>query len=112
MNCRLLMATIIAIAILFAPLGVRSGMALAASPATADHAEMMTGGHCADQPAKEKSGDPDGKSCCAAMCTAIAASPPARAEPLGIASSRERPSPDLFRHGFLAELATPPPRAA
>ena len=102
-----LFAILVALAMLFAP-GV-TGAAMAAAP----HHDMamMEAGHC--QAPASGSGhhdQSDGKSCCVAMCMALAVAPssPAKALP----SPREMPqfaSPKAY-HGLLAEIATPPPR--
>lgn len=99
-----------ALAIVFAPLAMQSGMAMAATPV--EHGEMAQSGHCGD----EVSGGEDESGalvqCCIATCSAVA--------PLGTATI------DLFTHeapllvgfrsseyrSFQAELATPPPRNA
>ena len=112
MSLRPLFATLIAFAMLFAPLAVSSGSAMAMAPAADDHAQMMEGGHCGEQPAKNKHDKPDDKSCCVAMCSAIAVAPVVPIEPHALASSIERPSLVQSNHSFLAELPTPPPRLA
>lgn len=112
MSLRPLYMMLLALAMLLAPLAVQSGAAMAMAPA--DHHSMMTnGGHCGEQPAKSHDGKAMDKSCCAAMCATAAAIVPAlHTEPHALASTVERPGLDLFRHSFLAELPTPPPRLA
>ena len=95
---------------LFAPLAMQSGTAMAMAPAD-HHAQMMEKGHCGDQPAKGKDGKM-GKSCCVAMCMGVAVTAAVHLEPLAFERITDRPSPDVFRHSFLAKLATPPPRGA
>jgi hypothetical protein len=112
MSLRPLFAMLIAVAMLFAPLAIQSGNAMAMAPAADHHAQMMEGGHCGDQPAKSQDSQSDDKSCCVAMCTAIAVAPTTPIEPHALASSVERPSLTQFSHSFLAELPTPPPRLA
>lgn len=95
---------------LIAPIAMQSGMAMAAMPM--NHREMAQTGHCGGvQPEKDnKSGSMN--QCCIAMCSAVA--------PLGAAPIKQiayhAPMLAGFRstehHPFLAELPTPPPRAA
>lgn len=111
MSLRLLPAMLIALAMLFAPLAMQSGAAMAMAPA-GHHAQMTKAGHCGEQPAKSHDGKAMDKSCCAAMCAAVAIAPAAEGEPHALAPSVEHPSLDFFHHSFLAELPTPPPRLA
>ena len=111
-SLRPLFVMLIAFAMLFAPLAVQSGRAMAMTPAADHHAQMMESGHCGEQPAKSHHDKSDDKSCCVAMCTAIAVAPVAPTEPHALAASTERPSLVQFDHSFLAELPTPPPRLA
>jgi len=110
-SLRPLFAMFIAFAMLFAPLAMQSGGAMAMAPAD-HHSQMMESGHCGDQPAKGDHGKSAEKSCCVAMCAAVAVAPTASIEPHALVSSSERPSPAQFHHSFLAELPTPPPRLA
>ena len=104
-------AILIAFAMLFAPLAMQTGSAMAMAPA--DHqSQMMDKGHCGDQPASGKDSKMSGKSCCVAMCTAVAVAPVTPIEPLAYERVVDRPSLVQFRHSYLAELATPPPRRA
>lgn len=112
MSLRPLFATLIGFAMLLAPLGVISGSAMAMVPVANHHAQMMESGHCDEQPATGKDSKSDGKSCCIAMCAAVAVEPGGPAEPQALLSSTERPSLAKFDHSFLAELPTPPPRPA
>ena len=110
-SIRPLFAILIAFAMLFAPLVLQSGAAMAMTPA--DHqAQMMETGHCGEQPAKSHNGKAMDKSCCAAMCAAVAVAPSVEAEPHALAPSVQRPALDQFQFSFLAELPTPPPRLA
>ena len=110
-SLRPLFAMLVAFAMLFAPLALQSGAAMAMAPAD-HHAQSMKSGHCGEQPAKSHGDKKVDKSCCAAMCTAIAVAPTPMSEPHAFASSTERPSLVQFDHSFLAELPTPPPRLA
>ena len=104
-------AILIAIAMLFAPLAMQTGSAMAMAP-TDHQSQMMNKGHCSDQSASGKDSKMAGKSCCAAMCTAVAVSPVSPVEPLAFERVADRPSLVQFRHSYLAKLATPPPRRA
>jgi hypothetical protein len=110
-SLRPLFAILIAIGMLFAPLAMQTGSAMAMAPAD-HHAQMMEKGHCGDQPTQGKDGKTMGKSCCVAMCAAVAATAVSPVEPLAFARIVDRPSPEQFHHGYLAKLATPPPRLA
>ena len=104
-------AILIAFAMLFAPLAMQTGSAMAMAPA--DHqSQMMDQGHCSDQPAEGTDGKTMAKSCCIAMCTAVAVAAPSLVEPLAFGRVLDRPSLDRFHHSYLAKLATPPPRRA
>ena len=110
-SIRPLFAILIAFAMLFAPLAMQSGAAMAMAPA--DHnAQMMETGHCSEQPAKSHNGKMVDKSCCAAMCAAVAVAPAVTTEPDTYARTVDRPAPDQFQRSYLAELPTPPPRRA
>ena len=109
---RLLFALTLAAAMLFAPLAMAGGAAMAEAPAAGDHhAQMQADGRCGDQPAKEQGKAEDG-ACCVAACTGLALEPATSIEPQRLSASARRPSPDQHRRGFLAELPTPPPRLA
>lgn len=108
---RPLFAMLIAFAMLLAPLALQSGAAMAMAPAD-HHAQATEAGHCGEQPAKSHDGNSTDKSCCAAMCTAVAVTPLPFVEPHMFSHMVQRPAGDQFQHGFLAELPTPPPRLA
>ncbi len=110
-TCRSIFAILIAAAMLFAPFAMRSGGAMAAMPSN-HHSQAMDKDHCGDQPATGKDHKSTGKSCCAAMCTAIAVVPGSPVEPLGYARSVDRSALVQFGRSFLAKLPTPPPRRA
>jgi len=102
---------LIAAAMLFAPLAMQSGNAMAMAPAE-HHAQMIGKGHCGDQPIKGDEGKMTGKNCCVAMCTGVAAPAVAPVEAPAFARIADRPSLVFFHHSYLAKLATPPPRRA
>lgn len=109
-SLRPIFTLIIAVAMLFAPLAMQSGSAMAAMPD--HHGQMTEKGHCGEQPAKSTDSKSEGKSCCVATCTAIAIAPIAPVEPLAFLRSVDRPSLEQFGPSFLAKLPTPPPRFA
>jgi hypothetical protein len=104
---RPLFAFLIAIAMLFAPLGMQSAMA--STPAD-HHSQVMENGHCEGQPAQDQDHKSANEPCCAAMCLAVAVEPAARVEPLDFARIVTRPSLAERPDSYLAELPTPPPR--
>jgi hypothetical protein len=102
-----LFAMLIALAVLIAP-----GVAGAAMAATPHHAmAMMQAGHCQAPPSNSADHDKTpAKSCCIAMCTALAIAPtrPAASSPPQQQVAEFAPPKAI--HGLLAEIATPPPR--
>lgn len=104
-------AMMIAMAMLFAPFAVQSGSAMAAMPPD-HHGQMMDKGHCGEQPAKGTDSKSTGKSCCVAMCMAIAVTPVSPFEPFAYLRSVDQPAIEQFGASFLAKLPTPPPRRA
>lgn len=106
-SIRRLFAIVIAVAVLFAP-GV-TGAAMAADPH--HHMQMMEAGHCQSSPSKTAHHDrSDGKSCCMAMCMALAVAPSAPAELLPPPQQVAQFAPPKAYRGTLSEIATPPPR--
>ena len=110
-HLRPLFAMLIAFGMLFAPLAVQGGTAMAMTPAD-HHAKMTEQGHCGKQPAKNHNGKMMDKSCCAAMCSAVAIAPSSDNDLPTLAPSVEHAALDPFQRSFLAELPTPPPRRA
>jgi len=105
-SIRSLFAVILALAVLVAP-GV-TGAAMAASP-NHDMA-MMEAGHCHAPPASPGDHKMGGKSCCIAMCMALAVAPSAPAEMAPPRQLIAEFAPPKSYHGLSAEIATPPPR--
>lgn len=104
-------AILIAAAMLFAPLVMQRGSAMAAMPS--DHRGQMAGtDHCEGQPTNDKDSKSADKPCCAAMCAAVAVAPASPADPIAYARLTERPALKLSLHSFVAKLPTPPPRLA
>ena len=107
MSIRKLFTLLLALAVLVAP-DVTSA-AMAASP----HHDMamMEAGHCQSPASGGAHHDKmDGKSCCIAMCMALAVAPSIPTEPM---PPRQQlagfMAPNAY-HGLPAEIATPPPR--
>jgi hypothetical protein len=106
---RRFLAMLFAVAMIFAPLGMPAGQAMAA-PMAVHHDKMAMPDHCGASPDQHKSGKAIDHGCCAAMCLGITMSPALPDEQLAYARIALRPAADQFRRGFLAEIATPPPR--
>ena len=84
----------------------------AASAATMNHdMQMMEMGHCSSPPAKQDGKTP-AKSCCIAMCMAVAVEPTAPAQLSDIHHQATYFAVPTSWHGYLGEIATPPPRLA
>lgn len=111
-SLRNLFATIIALALLFAPAAMQSGAAMASSMPSNHHSQMMDKGHCGEKPEDRKSGMAGGELCCVAMCAAVAVASASTVKAFAFLPSVERPALEQPGHSFLAELATPPPRRA
>ena len=107
---RRFLALLFIVAMTLAPFGMPA-MAQAAGPLS-HHGEMVGDRHCDEAPAPADHGKAAaGKNCCAAMCVAVVV-PDGVEQRASYHSIRERPASDLDRCGFLAEIATPPPRLA
>lgn len=109
-NVRALFSILIAAAMLLAPMALQSGAAMAMAP-TDHHAQMMEKGHCGGQKDGEQGKMSGGKSCCVAMCSAVAVNIAMTVEPHQYALSEPVSARDEFRFTFLAKLPTPPPRS-
>jgi hypothetical protein len=110
-NIRRFLAIFIALAVLFAPSVTYAAMPMAAAPH--HDMQMMDMGHCQMPPSKNSDHNKfDGKSCCISMCMAVAVAPSAPAD--GVEPNHPVTyfaAPQSW-HGYLGEIATPPPRAA
>ena len=110
MGTRPLLAFVLTIAVLFA--SALTGTAVASAASMNHDMQMMEMGHCSSMPSKEDGKAPV-KSCCIAMCAAAVASAPAA--PAEIADFHHQVGyfavPESW-HGYLGEIATPPPRLA
>lgn len=109
-SLRPIFAFLIALAMLFAPIAMPTG-AMAMTPAN-EHSQMMASEHCGDQSSDDQDSKATGKTCCAAMCAAVAIASGSPVEPAVFARAVERPALEQFRYGILAKLPTPPPRLA
>jgi hypothetical protein len=106
---RTLFAIVLALAVLIAP-GV-AGAAMAAS--SHQDMRMMEAGHCDMPPSSSGDhGKAPAKSCCIAMCTALAVAPTGRVECSPPQQQITQSGPPKAYHGTLTEIATPPPRHA
>ena len=110
-NIRFLFAMLIAAAMLFAPMAMQEGRAMAAATSP-HHGQSMEAEHCGEQPATGQDGEAADKPCCVGMCTAIAVDLVAPAELAAFERTAEPPMIEKFGRSFLTELATPPPRRA
>ena len=109
MGSRSLLVLVIMMSVLFA--SAVTGTA-AASAAMMNHdMQMMEMGHCSSSPAKEDGKTPV-KSCCIAMCTAVAIEPTVPAQLGDIHHQASYFAVPASWHGYLGEIATPPPRFA
>jgi len=104
-------AILFAVAMIFAPLAMPGGQAMAA-PIASHHDEAVTADHCGGTSDQGKPGKAVDHGCCVATCLGIAMAPASPDDPLAYVRIAPRPSADLFRRGFLGEIATPPPRLA
>lgn len=107
---------LVAISVLFAPGLARAGEAYAAVP---DHdMQMMEAGHCTSAPSGtdgKSSGKHDksmAKSCCIAMCMAVAVAPSSPTDSRLPPRAMTGVALATSYIGYLAEIATPPPRLA
>lgn len=111
-SVRPFLAILIAFAMLFAPFAMPTGaMAMEMTPAD-QHSQMVASEHCGDHSSDDNDSTAIGKSCCVAMCAAVAVAPASPVEPQVFARVIDRPAIIQFTRGYLAELATPPPRLA
>ena len=107
MSFHRLFLALIGFALALAPLGVPS---MATTP-PGHHGDMVNRGHCDQQSQPDQHHKAADKSCCVAMCIAMVI-PSGTADLPIYHPARQRLASDLDRHGFLGEIATPPPRAA
>jgi hypothetical protein len=105
-----LFAIIVALAVLFAP-SVVAAEHMAITPG--HDMQMMEMGHCDGMPSKPADhGKVNGKSCCISMCMAVTIAPSAPADAAQAKHDAAYFVVPQSWHGFLGEIATPPPRIA
>ena len=93
---------------------------VAPSAVAAEHMAMMPGhdmqlmemGHCDAPPSKNADHDKSGKSCCILMCMAVAVTPETPMSNVGVEHVATYFAVPTSWHGYLGEIATPPPRNA
>lgn len=110
-SARAIFSILFAAAMLFAPLAMQSGAAMAMAPSD-HHAQMMTSGHCDKSSSDSQDKSKAAKSCCVAMCAAAAVSPAASIQPHAFSQAEPTVAPQDFKFGFFGEFPTPPPRVA
>lgn len=108
-----LFAIFIAISLLLGPLAMDRAMAAVPPPS---HAQMANDAaaiadHCKSDK-QDKSHKPMSKPCCAAMCATAAVMPEMSAHQQMFDRLLAISAPASVHRGILAEIATPPPRAA
>ena len=111
MSPRRLLWALVALAMLWGPVALQSGGAMAMAPP--DHqGQMIEKGHCDTEAAGEQDGKSAGHACCIALLTAIEASSGPILEPHAFGGLPGRQLLPDDGPDFLAELPTPPPRRA
>lgn len=99
-----------AFALLWAPVALQSGAAMAMAPPDHD-GRMIAQGHCDESGAGDESDPHAGMPCCAGMGIALEANlTPSIVEPGTVPGTPERPAIGQDGASYLAELPTPPPR--
>lgn len=110
MSIRKLFGVLIALAMLFAPSAVAAEQ-MATMPG--HDMQMMEMGHCDAPPSKTADHDKNaGKSCCISMCMAVAVTHDAPVTDVAVEHAATYFAVPQFWHGYLGEIATPPPRTA
>jgi hypothetical protein len=104
---RRLVAIVLGIALMFAPMGTHLGMISATVPQAQ---QVIAAGHCNMQTKRPEHGKTLTKTCRLSAGFAVAISPQ-----LWLREKPARPglpvfAPTIFSAGFLSEIATPPPR--
>jgi hypothetical protein len=111
MSPRRLLWAFVALVMLWGPLALQSGAAMAMAPSD-HHSQMAEKGHCDPEAADEQDDQSANHGCCVALLTAIEASSGPTLEPHTLPGV---PGQELILAdgpSFLAELPTPPPRLA
>ena len=109
MSPRRLLWALVALAMLWGPLALQSGGAMAMAPSD-HHGQMLEKGHCDPEGAGEENDEATGHACCVAVLAAIEAPSGPTVEPHAVSGiPGQQP---IWQNGpsFLAKLPTPPPR--
>lgn len=101
---KLVLSLLVALAVLFAPMGMMSTNAAPLHKMTAAPMD-----HCAGKQQPDKKQPP--QNCCVMMCAALVAVPAAIVVPANPPLDHQVIEP-VARHGLTAEAATPPPRSS
>jgi hypothetical protein len=104
-SIRRLFAIFVALGVLFAPSVTYASVAMAPH----HDMQMMEMGHCESPPATADGKAPV-KSCCISMCVAVALAPSVPANAVELEHSASYFAVPVSWHGYLGEIATPPPR--
>src|SRR5581483_5869966 len=105
-----LFGVLIALAVLFAPSAVAAEH-MATMPG--HDMQMMEMGHCDAPPSKSADHDKNaGKSCCISMCMAVAVTPDVPVTNVATVHAATYFAVPTSWHGYIVEIATPPPRTA
>src|SRR5256885_1942962 len=109
-SIRKLFAILVTLAVLVTPSVTYAGM-----PAATPHhhgVQMMEMGHCQTPPSQSGDHGKADKNCCISMCIALAVAPSAPTEAVELEHAATYFTVPQSWHGFLGEIATPPPRTA
>jgi hypothetical protein len=109
MSFKSLFAILVALAVLVAPSAAFAGMAVAAHHRGMQSMEM---GHCQTPPSKDADRGKADKNCCISMCLTLAVAPAAPAGAVEVPHAVTYFTAPQSWHGYLGEIATPPPRTA
>jgi hypothetical protein len=105
-----LFAILVALAVLVAP-----SAAFASAQAAAPHhngMQAMEMGHCQTTPSNSGDHSKADRNCCIAMCLTLAVAPTAPADAIEAKHAIAYFTVPQSWHGYLGEIATPPPRSA
>ena len=111
MSPRRLLWALVALAMLWGPLALQSGGAMAMAPSD-HHGQMLEKGHCDPEGAGKENDGSAGHACCVAVFTAIEAPSGPTVEPHAVSGIPAQQPIWEAGPSFLAELPTPPPRRA
>lgn len=103
-----LFAMFAALSVLLAPAVASATMSASAHDRM--QMQMMDGGHCQGPSNSSGHDKMGGKSCCIAMCMAVAVAPSTPAETAPVPQQVAQFAIPRAYHGLPAEIATPPPR--